>query len=278
MLAVVTPLTAVDEREPPEMVAVLMVPAATLPLISTVKRLVLAALFWAWIRKPAGEVSVFRLIYKPYEDDRLPFSVNWMPVVVVLPLAVTVARVSASAVRQVVQVKVKLPPKLTVPPPPRGPEVFTVILELARSALATVPSAISAVVTPPVLIDTAPDETEKLPDENDAMPLAAVVALSIVTADPDPEELLIVKAPVNPSTEVTPPAPVPQADPVPEIMPALSACRHCVPAPARDETVSPVRVPTLVILENAPDDKSAFAMVPSRIFAEVTALLAIVVA
>ena len=45
MFAVVTPLTAVDERDPPEMVAVLKVPPTTFPDVSTVKRLVLAALF-----------------------------------------------------------------------------------------------------------------------------------------------------------------------------------------------------------------------------------------
>ena len=65
MLAVVTPLTAVDESDPPEIVAELMVPPVTLPFTSTAKRLELAALFWAWIKYPAGEVSVFLFTYRP---------------------------------------------------------------------------------------------------------------------------------------------------------------------------------------------------------------------
>ena len=62
---VVTPLTWVEEREPPVRVEPLTVPDVMFPAVSTVKRLVLAALFWAWMRKPAGEVSVFLFRYKP---------------------------------------------------------------------------------------------------------------------------------------------------------------------------------------------------------------------
>ena len=91
------------------------VPPTTLPLVSTVKRLEEAALFWAWIRKPDGEVSVFLFKYKPYEVEELPFSVNWIPVEVVFPLPVTEARVSASVVRQEAQVMVKDRPGRRIP-------------------------------------------------------------------------------------------------------------------------------------------------------------------
>ncbi len=68
------------------------------------------------------------------------------------------------------------------------------------SALVMVPSRISVEVTPPVLIETAPELVEKFDEENYAIPLAAGVASSIVIIDPEPELLASVSAPVNESS------------------------------------------------------------------------------
>ena len=53
----------------------------------------------------------------------------------------------------------------------------------------------------------APLDAVKLVALNDAIPFVVVEALSIVIELPEPEVLLMVNAPVRPSTEVTPPLP-----------------------------------------------------------------------
>ena len=113
---------------------------------------------------------------------------------VVLPLTVR----SPEAVNVPAEVMVPEPVVAMVP-------VVEIVILLAKSPPAIVPSRISVEVTPPVFMLTAPEVTEKFPEENEAIPLAAVVASSIVIVVPDPLVLEIVNTPVNPSREATPP-------------------------------------------------------------------------
>ena len=153
---------------------------------SPVVREAAATLKTVWVVAPEVIVDVSRLPVKVSAVLLSPKVV--LPLTVRSPLAV------------------KVPAEVIVPEPVVEilPVVEMVILD-AKSPPAIVPSNISVVVTPPVLILTAPEETAKLPEEKEAIPLAAVVASSIVTVVPDPEELARVSTPVSPSSEATTP-------------------------------------------------------------------------
>jgi len=129
---------------------------------------------------------------------------------------------------------VKSPADVIVPEPVvEMLPVVEMVMLLAKSPPAIVPSKISVVVTPPVLILTAPDVTEKFEEENDAIPLAAVVASSMVIVVPDPVLLAIVSAPVKLSREATlPEAQEPKVGVVPP-------SKHCDEVPAVTCCVSP---------------------------------------
>ena len=80
---------------------------------------------------------------------------------------------------------------------------------------------------------------------NEAMPLAAVVALSIVTLDPEPEALLSVRAPDKPFKLATPP----------------------LPPPAPDKQAPKLSTPELLVLRQSPAPPSAVGKVKLRLLA-----------
>lgn len=129
-------------------------------------------------------------------------------------------------------------------------EIFPVVemvMLLAKSPPAMVASKISVELTPPVFIETAPEATEKYEEENDAIPLAAVVASSIVIVVPKPEELEIVNAPVNPSREATPPE---EHEPKAGVVPPS---RHWLAVPA----VTCWTTPDALVNKTPPFDENA---------------------
>ena len=134
-----------------------------------------------------------------------------------MPLPVTEERVSASVEvivkvdPEALTVDIPAPDKVSVPPKDTEPEPVLPAVEndeFASLALVTEELAISVVPTPPAAIETLPRETEKLDELKEAIPLARVVASSIVIVDPAAEALAKVKAPVKPFKEETP-APAP---------------------------------------------------------------------
>lgn len=141
------------------------------PEVSTANRLVLAALFWAWIKYPAEAVSVFRFMWSAYEELRLPFSVRLIPVVVELPRPVTVANVEVS---------------------------LTVTLPVAPDTEISVPATSDK--TPVLLMVTAPVAPDTLIPLPATLEVTPVLAIVIV-----PLPLLVVETPVPAANVNVPP-------------------------------------------------------------------------